>query len=136
VRATGRPLVLTERGESAAVVVEAHQYEQIMEELDLLRDIRTSLQQLADGQGVSHDEAKAELRRPFRTVNVVWSPLAIERAYEEASYIAEDKPDAALRWLEQLFASTDRLVTYPRSGSRIPEIDVPEFRQVIFEPIG
>jgi len=33
-------------------------------------------------------------------VKIVWSPLAIERAYEAASYFAADKPQAALRWLD------------------------------------
>jgi plasmid stabilization system protein ParE len=29
-------------------------------------------------------------------MKIIWSPLAIERAYEAAMYIAQDKPDAAL----------------------------------------
>jgi plasmid stabilization system protein ParE len=31
---------------------------------------------------------------------VTWAPLAVERAREIANYIAADKPEAALRWLE------------------------------------
>lgn len=65
-------------------------------------------------------------------MRVVWSPLAIERAYEAASYIAGDKPEAALRWLEGLFAVTDRLEMFPESGRIVPEIGSPEFREVVY----
>ena len=36
-------------------------------------------------------------------MRIVWSPLAIERAYEAAKYIARDKPEAARSWLEGVF---------------------------------
>jgi plasmid stabilization system protein ParE len=65
-------------------------------------------------------------------VKVVWSPLAIERAYEEARFIAQDKREAALRWLDGLFASTDRLEIFPASGHVVPELALPEFRQIIY----
>jgi toxin ParE1/3/4 len=65
-------------------------------------------------------------------VKVVWSPLAIERAYEAARFIAEDKPEAALKWLKGLFASTDRLERFPKSGRVVAEIGLPEFREVIY----
>ena len=65
-------------------------------------------------------------------MKVVWSPLAIERAYEEARYIAEDKPDAALRWLDGLFKVTDRLERFPRSGRVVREIASDEYRELIY----
>ncbi|HEV2719741.1 MAG TPA: type II toxin-antitoxin system RelE/ParE family toxin [Thermoanaerobaculia bacterium] len=65
-------------------------------------------------------------------MKVIWSPLAVERAYEEARYIARDKPGAALRWLDGLFASTDRLAMFPESGSIVSEINDPQYRQIIY----
>jgi plasmid stabilization system protein ParE len=65
-------------------------------------------------------------------VKVVWSELAIERAYDEARYIAEDKPEAALAWLEGLFESTDRLERFPKSGKMVPEIGRTEYRQLVY----
>lgn len=65
-------------------------------------------------------------------MKIVWSPLAIERAYEAAAYIAGDKPEAALRWLDGLFAVTDRLEMFPESGRIVPEIGLPEFREVVY----
>jgi toxin ParE1/3/4 len=63
-------------------------------------------------------------------VKVVWSELAIDRAEEEAAFIAQDKPGAALRWLEELFAVTDRLETFPEAGAMVPEIELPNYRQL------
>ncbi|HET7711300.1 MAG TPA: type II toxin-antitoxin system RelE/ParE family toxin [Thermoanaerobaculia bacterium] len=65
-------------------------------------------------------------------MKVVWSPLAIERAHEEAAFIARDKPAAALRWLEGLFKIADRLESFPRSGHVVPEINMDEFREIAY----
>lgn len=66
VRNTGRPVVLTERGRSAAVLLGVTEYEDLLEELELLRDVRTAERQLAKGRGVAHGRAKAELKRRLR----------------------------------------------------------------------
>jgi toxin ParE1/3/4 len=64
-------------------------------------------------------------------VKGTWVPLAIERAYEEARYIAADQPDAAVNWLEGLFECTDRLEQFPNSGRVVPEIGLPEYREIV-----
>ncbi|MCU1349091.1 MAG: type toxin-antitoxin system RelE/ParE family toxin [Acidobacteria bacterium] len=65
-------------------------------------------------------------------MKVIWSPRAVDRAYREAQYIAKDKPDAALHWLDGLFEATNRLAVFPESGHVVPEIALPEFRQIIY----
>jgi toxin ParE1/3/4 len=65
-------------------------------------------------------------------LKLIWSPLAIERAYEEARYIAADKPDAALQWLDRLFEDIDRLAQFPDSGGIVPEIGLPEYRELVY----
>lgn len=65
-------------------------------------------------------------------MKIVWSPLAIKRAYEAARYIAGDKPDAALRWLDGLFEVTDRLEQFPEAGRVVPEIGLTGFREVVY----
>ena len=65
-------------------------------------------------------------------MKIIWSPLAIERANEQARYIARDKPEAALKWLDGLFKVTDRLERFPKSGRIVPEIASDEFREVIY----
>jgi toxin ParE1/3/4 len=66
-------------------------------------------------------------------VNVVWSPLAIDRAEEESAFIAADKPDAARRWLEALFKAVDRLELFPLSGHPLPELETARYRQVLYK---
>ena len=65
VRNSRRPLVLTQRGHSAAVVLDVSEYERMVEEIDLLSDVRTALQQIDAGQAISNRDAKAALRKRF-----------------------------------------------------------------------
>ena len=65
VKSSGRPLVLTQRGHSTAVVLDVGQYEQMLAEIDLLRDIQIAARRVDAGQGVANREAKAALRRRF-----------------------------------------------------------------------
>ncbi len=67
VRSTKRPLVLTQHGKSAAVVLDVDQYEALVDEIEVIRDIRQAKAQLARGEGIPHEEVVAELRaRPKR----------------------------------------------------------------------
>lgn len=65
VKASGRPLVLTQRGESAAVLLDIAVYQELIEEIELLRDVRTAMKQVELGQVLSNSAAKAELRKRF-----------------------------------------------------------------------
>jgi antitoxin YefM len=42
-------------------LLDVHEYELMQEKLDLLTDIRTSLNQLSKGEGISHEEARKKL---------------------------------------------------------------------------
>ena len=61
IRDQKRPLVLTQRGHSAAVVVDVSEYERMIDELELLRDVRIAEEQLERGEGVSHADARSRL---------------------------------------------------------------------------
>lgn len=65
-RSSGRPLVLTQRGHSAAVLLDVTEYERLLSEIELLRDVREAEDQIAAGVVVSNRDAKAELRRRLR----------------------------------------------------------------------
>jgi prevent-host-death family protein len=62
VRSTKRPLVLTQHGKSAAVVLDVDEYEALVDEIEVIRDIRQAKEELARGEGIPHDEVVAELR--------------------------------------------------------------------------
>jgi antitoxin YefM len=58
VRETRRPLVLTQRGRSAAVVLGVGEYQRLIDEIELLRDIQTAVRQIDDGEGIPQEEAR------------------------------------------------------------------------------
>jgi len=61
VRETQRPLVLTQRGHSSAVLLAIGEYERLIEKLEVLQDIQESERQIANGEGIPHQVAKARI---------------------------------------------------------------------------
>jgi antitoxin YefM len=66
VREEHRPLVLTQHGRSAAVLLGADDYEALIEELDLLRAIHRGLKDVEEGRVVPHEQVVEELRAIVR----------------------------------------------------------------------
>jgi prevent-host-death family protein len=62
VQATGRPVILTQHGRSAAVLLDVSVYEELLDELALLRDIKTAEGQVAKGRVAAHSTAAKRLR--------------------------------------------------------------------------
>lgn len=58
---TRRPMVLTQRGRGVAVLVDVNEYERMQTRLEILEDIYSAEEQLAAGEGVPHEEAKARI---------------------------------------------------------------------------
>ena len=61
VHETKRPLIITQRGRSAAVLVDVQEFEAMQEKIELLSDIHSSLRQLEKGEGVNHKDAEKML---------------------------------------------------------------------------
>ncbi len=61
VRETRRPLVLTENGKSAAVLLGADEYEEMVYTVELLRSVQRGEAEIDAGRGVPHAEVMAEL---------------------------------------------------------------------------
>lgn len=62
VQETGEPVILTQHGRSAAVLLDVDSYESMMDEIALLRDVRTAEEQVAAGKGVTHAAVAKKLR--------------------------------------------------------------------------
>jgi len=65
-------------------------------------------------------------------MNIVWSPLAVDRVSEISSYIAQDKPSAAERWIRTVFSKVEHLKYSPEIGRIVPEIGNSQFRELLF----
>jgi len=64
VKETGRPLVLTRRGRGAAVLLDISAFQELLEELEELRDVQQSLAEVAAGDLVNQgDVMSAVLER-------------------------------------------------------------------------
>lgn len=62
---TGRPVILTQHGRSAAVLLDPGVYESLIDEVELLRDLAISEAQIAAGQVVPHEEVVRRMRDKY-----------------------------------------------------------------------
>ena len=58
VRESGRPIILTQRGRSAAVVLDIRSYQALLDEVDELRDIARGVADADAGRVHSHSDAR------------------------------------------------------------------------------
>ena len=61
VHQTGRPLVITQHGKSAAVLLGVGAYDAMVEKMELLEDIRIAEAQLREGRGIENEEARRQV---------------------------------------------------------------------------
>ncbi len=66
VQRTKRPVILTQHGRSAAVLVDAGEYEALVDRAELLEDVRVAEVEIVAGKGVSHSRAKAAVLGALR----------------------------------------------------------------------
>ena len=66
VQETGQPVVLTQHGRSAAVLLDVASYEAMVDELALLRDVRVAEDQVAARQTRNHAAVAKTLRARLR----------------------------------------------------------------------
>ena len=67
VQSTQRPLVLTQHGRSAAILLAVDAYEALVERAELADDVHVAERQIAAGQGVAHGKALAQVRATLRS---------------------------------------------------------------------
>jgi len=67
VHSTKRPVILTQHGRSAAVLLDVDVYESLVDEVAVIRDIRTAEAQLDAGMGIPHEVVEKRLRERYLT---------------------------------------------------------------------
>ncbi len=65
---------------------------------------------------------------------VIWAEPALQDLDRIADYIALDKPDAARKLVQKVFASVGKLQRFPRMGSVPPELSDLPYRQLYIPP--
>ena len=66
VQGTKRPVILTVHGRSAAVLLDVGEYETLLDQLELLRDVKTAEAQLKQGRTVRQAKAREKVLARFR----------------------------------------------------------------------
>lgn len=66
IQATGEPVILTQHGRSAAVLLDVDAYERMVDELALLRDVRQAETQVAAREVRSHATVAKKLRAQLK----------------------------------------------------------------------
>jgi addiction module RelE/StbE family toxin len=64
-------------------------------------------------------------------MRIKWSPLSIRQVTDIAQFIAEDKPTAANKWVDSVFATVEKLSTFPLAGRIVPELQREDVRELI-----
>jgi len=66
---------------------------------------------------------------------VIWSPTAYKDVDLIAEYIARDSIDRAALFVTKLLEQADEvLVSYPKSGRKIPEMNNESWRELLYGP--
>jgi len=65
-------------------------------------------------------------------MRIIWSPLSVESASEITDYIAQDKPSAAEKWINNVFSKVEQLKSSPEIGRIVPEINNTKFREIVY----
>lgn len=65
VKIDNRPLIITQHGKSSAVLVSAEYYQDMLDRIEILSDIATSEEEIANNEGVEHEEFFAELMAKY-----------------------------------------------------------------------
>lgn len=66
IRSRGRPLVLTQNGHSAAILMSPEAFERFQYERDLFAAVARGEKELAQGEGIPHEQVFGELRRRLK----------------------------------------------------------------------
>ncbi len=65
VHATRRPVILTQHGRSAAVLLDVGVYEELLDEVAFVRAIRSGEEQMRAGDVVAHEDIEERARARF-----------------------------------------------------------------------
>lgn len=63
VQRTRRPLVITQQGKSAAILLDVSEYEKLLAKIELLQDVQTGESQIDGGYGITHSAARKKATR-------------------------------------------------------------------------
>lgn len=61
VQETHRPILITQNGRSASYIVNATDFDDLMDSIELAKDIEISRREIAEGKGIPHAQVMSEM---------------------------------------------------------------------------
>jgi len=61
VQETHRPILITQNGRSASYIVNAADFDDLMDSIELTRDVEISRREISEGKGIPHAKVMAEM---------------------------------------------------------------------------
>lgn len=58
-----RPLVITQNGKSAAILLGVSEYDSLIEKIEILEEVKLAEKQISDGFGLTHSNVKKRFSR-------------------------------------------------------------------------
>lgn len=65
IKQDGRPMLLTQHGKGAVVIMDVREYESMQEEIALLKEIQTAKSEISRGEGIGHMSALELMKEKF-----------------------------------------------------------------------
>jgi prevent-host-death family protein len=66
VKKTKRPLIITQNGKSAAILLDVSEYEAMVDKIEVLEDIKIAEEQINNGFGISHEKVKKKFLKRIK----------------------------------------------------------------------
>lgn len=66
-------------------------------------------------------------------VTIHWTPQSVEDLEAIFEYISRDSRSIAKLFVEKIYYRVDQLRRFPLSGRKIPEVDDPDIRELIYK---
>jgi len=66
VQESKRPVVITQHGKSAAILLDVAEYEALLQRLELLEDVQSGERQIDAGMGISHERARKRILKKIQ----------------------------------------------------------------------
>ena len=63
VRKTKRPLVITQNGKSSAILLDVSEYQQMIDKLEVLEDIKLAESQISNGMAITHKNVRKKFAK-------------------------------------------------------------------------
>lgn len=65
VKKTKRPLIITQNGKSAAILLDVSEYEAMIDKIEVLEDIKLAETQISSAMRISHQDVKKRFAKRF-----------------------------------------------------------------------